>query len=291
MTKHIALGVDIGGTGIKAAPVDTRTGEFTEERYRVPTPQPSTPDAVARTVAKCIARFSPSKKMAIGVTFPGVVQDGVVKTASNVDDAWLGTNLRHIIRDYAGHDVFVLNDADAAGYGEYKYGAAQGHDGVVLMTTLGTGIGTCLISQGHLVPNTELGHIEIDGVEGEIIAAESARARLGLDWDEWSKNLQRYFSEMESLLWPDLIVVGGGVSKSHHMFLPRLTLRSAIVPAQLRNGAGIVGAAAWAVGEHKRLEKQRKAQKKAAERAAAKGSSPLLTKPTGRPGAASTVSH
>lgn len=268
MTKHIALGVDIGGSGIKAAPVDTRTGEFTDERYRVPTPKPSTPDAVAKTVAKCIARFSPSPKTAIGVAFPGVIQNGVVKTASNVDDAWLGTNLRDIIRDYAGHDVFVLNDADAAGYGEFRYGVAHGRDGVVLMTTLGTGIGTALIVDGQLVPNTEMGHIEIDGQVAELIAADSARSRLGLDWEQWTKNLQRYYSEMEKLLWPDLIVVGGGVSKSHHMFLPHLTLRSTIVPADLRNGAGIVGAAAWAAHERKRKDKARKAVKKTAERIA-----------------------
>ena len=271
MTKHIALGIDIGGSGIKAAPVDVRTGEFTDERYRVPTPKPSTPDAVAKTVAKCIARFSPGPKTAIGVAFPGVIQDGVVKTASNVDDAWLGTNLRDIIRDYAGHDVFVLNDADAAGYGEFKFGVAHGRDGVVLMTTLGTGIGTALIVDGHLVPNTEMGHIQIDGEVAEVIAADSARARLDLDWEAWTKNLQLYYSEMEKLLWPDLIVVGGGVSKSHHMFLPHLTLRSTIVPADLRNGAGIVGAAAWAHSEHKRHQKIQKLAKKAQEKAAAKG--------------------
>ena len=270
MTKRIALGVDIGGSGIKAAPVDTSTGEFTEERYRIPTPQPSTPDAVAKTVAKCITRFSPSPKTAIGVAFPGVVQDGVVKTASNVDDAWLGTNLRDIIHDYAGHDVFVLNDADAAGYGEFRYGVAHGRDGVVLMTTLGTGIGTALIVDGQLVPNTEMGHIQIDGQVAEHIAADSARSRLGLNWDEWAKNLQLYYSEMEKLLWPDLIIVGGGVSKSHHMFLPQLTLRTPIVPADLRNGAGIVGAAAWAAREHKRKEKAQRHAKKAAERAAAR---------------------
>lgn len=266
MSKHIALGVDIGGTGIKAAPVNLKTGEFAEERYRIPTPDPSTPDAVARTVAKCIAKFSPSRKTAIGVAFPGVVQNGVVKTAANVDDAWIGTNLRDIIRDYAGHDVYVMNDADAAGYGEYKHGAAHGQDGVILMTTLGTGIGSALIVDGQLVPNTELGHTDIGGEEAESFAADSARERLGLDWDAWSKNLQRFYSEMEKLLWPDLIIVGGGVSKSHHMFLPNLTLRAPIIPAELRNGAGIVGAAAWAASEHKKDDKKRKdADKKAAK--------------------------
>ncbi|WP_084037912.1 polyphosphate--glucose phosphotransferase [Demequina sp. NBRC 110053] len=258
MSKHIALGVDIGGSGIKTAPVNLKTGEFTQDRYRIPTPDPSTPDAVARTVAKCIAKFSPDRKTAIGVAFPGVVQHGVVKTAANVDDAWIGTNMRDIIRDYAGHDVFVMNDADAAGYGEYKHGAAHGQDGVILMTTLGTGIGTALIVDGQLVPNTELGHIEIDGKDAETFAAESARDRLGLDWDGWIKNLQKYYSTMEKLLWPDLIIVGGGVSKSHHMFLPHLTLRAPIIPAELRNGAGIVGAAALASAEHKKAEKRRK---------------------------------
>lgn len=267
MSKRIALGIDIGGTGIKAAPVDLKTGEFTEERYRIPTPDPATPEAVAKTVAKCIARFEPGRKTAVGVCFPGVIQDGVVKTAANVDASWIGTNLRDIIRDYSGHDVYVLNDADAAGFGEHHYGAAHGRDGSVLMTTLGTGIGTALIVDGTLVPNTEFGHLVIDGEEAEHFAAESARDRLGLDWEAWTANLQRFYSEMERLLWPDLIIVGGGVSKSHHMFLPHLTLRAPIIPAELRNGAGIVGAAAWAREHFERDEAKRKADQKAAKKA------------------------
>ncbi len=197
MSKHIALGVDIGGTGIKAAPVDLRTGEFTEERYRIPTPQPSTPDAVAKTVAKVIARFSPDKHTPIGVAFPGVVQHGIVKTAANVDDAWIGTDLRAIIRDYAGHDVYVLNDADAAGFGEFRYGAAHGKDGSILMTTLGTGIGTAMIVDGVLVPNLELGHITIDGHDAEDRAAESARDRYGYDWEQWIVELQKYYGDAQ----------------------------------------------------------------------------------------------
>ncbi|MFV0634890.1 polyphosphate--glucose phosphotransferase [Demequina sp.] len=274
MSKHIAIGVDIGGTGIKAAPVNLKSGKFTEDRYRIPTPDPSTPDAVARTVAKCISRFCPQADTPIGVAFPGVVQHGVVKTAANVDDAWIGADLRQIIRDQAGHDVHVMNDADAAGYGEYKHGAAHGQDGVILMTTLGTGIGTAMIVDGQLVPNLEMGHIEIDGQDAETFAAESARDRLGLDWDGWIANLQKYYSRMEDLLWPDLIIVGGGVSKSHHMFLPHLKLRAPIIPAELRNGAGIVGAAGWAQAEAKREtkrgDKQRKADDKKARKAAAK---------------------
>ncbi|SEI91684.1 polyphosphate--glucose phosphotransferase [Demequina mangrovi] len=270
MSKNIAIGVDIGGTGIKAAPVNLKTGEFTDDRYRIPTPQPSTPDAIARTVAKVIAKFNPSKKVPIGVAFPGVVQHGIVKTAANVDDSWIGTDLRAIIRDYAGHDVHVLNDADAAGYGEYKFGAAHGRNGSILMTTLGTGIGTAMIVDGTLVPNLELGHIIVDGHDAEDRAAESARDRYGYDWDQWIAELQKYYSEMERLLWPDLIIVGGGISKSHHMFLPKLRLRAPIVPAELLNGAGIVGAAAAAAAEAKREREEAKLAEKAAKKAAAK---------------------
>ncbi len=270
MSKHIAIGVDIGGTGIKAAPVNLKTGEFADERYRIPTPQPSTPDAVARTVAKVISRFEPGRKTAIGVAFPGVVQHGVVKTAANVDDAWIGTNLRDIIRDYAGHDVYVINDADAAGVGEATFGAAKGVDGVVLMTTLGTGIGTALVVDGEVVPNLEMGHILVDGQDAETLAADSARERLGLDWDGWSRNLQKYYSEMERLLWPDMIVVGGGVSKKSHMFLPKLALRAPIVPAKLLNGAGIVGAAAHAHHHDLRDRAAAKAAAKKAEKKAKK---------------------
>lgn len=259
MSKHIALGVDIGGSGIKGAPVNLKTGKLTEDRYRIPTPQPSTPDAVARTVAQVIARFEPSRKTPVGVTFPGVIQDGIVKTAANVHDQWIGTNLRQIIRDYAGHDVEVLNDADAAGYGEFKYGAAHQQDGSVLLTTLGTGIGTALIVDGTLVRNTEFGHCEIDGAIAEEFAAESARERHNLSMDEWIVHLQRFYSEMEKLLWPDLIIVGGGISKQWEEFLPQLRLRAPIVPAELFNQAGIVGAAAHAANVTKREADAKKA--------------------------------
>lgn len=262
MSKHIALGVDIGGSGIKGAPVNLKTGELTEERYRLPTPDPSTPDAVARTVAEVIARFEPSHKTPVGVAFPGVIQDGIVKTAANVDDKWIGTDLRQIIRDYAGHEVVVLNDADAAGFGEFKYGAAHQQDGVVLLTTLGTGIGSALIVDGTLVRNTEFGHLQINGEDAEEFAAESARERHGLSMDEWILRLQAYYSEMEKLLWPDLIIVGGGISKQWKEFLPKLTLRAPIVPAELFNQAGIVGAAAHAADVHRRKADAAKAQLK-----------------------------
>lgn len=265
MSKHIAVGVDIGGSGIKAAPVDLKKGEFLKERFRIPTPQPSTPDAVARVVAQVIAPFEPTRKTPIGVTFPGVVQNGIVKTAANVDDSWVGTDLRQIVRDYAGHDVYVLNDADAAGYAEFLYGAAHKLPGVILLTTLGTGIGTALIVDGVLVPNTEFGHLEIDGADAEEFAAESARERHSLTDDEWIAHLQRYYSEMEKLFWPDLIIVGGGVSKEHEMFLPKLRLRAPIIPAELFNQAGIVGAAAYAAA---RVRADEAAAKKDVKRAA-----------------------
>lgn len=268
MSKHIAIGVDIGGSGIKGAPVNLKKGELTEERFRIPTPQPSTPDAVARTVAEVVAQFEPSHKMPIGVTFPGVIQDGVVQTAANVDDAWVGTNLRQIIKDHSGHDVVVLNDADAAGYGEFKYGAAHGRDGVILLTTLGTGIGTALIVDGTLVLNTEFGHIQIDGHDAEEYAAESARERHALDMDQWIGRLQRYYTEMEKLLWPDLIIVGGGISKHSEEFLPQLTLRAPIIPAELLNQAGIVGAAAHAFNVSQRANDAAKIADKKSHKAA-----------------------
>lgn len=268
MSKKQAIGVDVGGTGIKAAPVDLKEGVLLEERYRVPTPQPSTPEAVGKAVAKAIAHFSPDKHMPIGVTYPGVIQQGIVKTAANIDDEWLGTDVRQIISDHAKRDVVIMNDADAAGFAEYKYGAAHGQDGVVFLATLGTGIGTALIAEGQLVSNTELGHLIIDGKDAEEYASKTGREKHNLDWDEWAVHLQRYFSEIERLLWPDLIIVGGGISKSAHMYLPELDLRAPIVAAELLNGAGIVGAAAIAHQYHQREQTRVKDSKNRAKQAA-----------------------
>jgi polyphosphate glucokinase len=260
MTR-IALGVDIGGSGIKGAPVDLTTGHLTEERYRIPTPQPATPSAVGRVVADVIRHFKLDPGVPVGVTFPGVVQQGVVRTAANLDKSWVGVNLRGTIRTRARRDVRVMNDADAAGFAEYQYGAAEGRDGVVLMVTLGTGIGTALIADGRLVPNIEMGHLVIDGKDAEDLAAESARERHGLDWAEWATHVNRYLQEMERLLWPDLIVIGGGVSKDYEEFVPLLTLRAPVVPAELRNEAGIVGAAAQAA-EAARISAQHSARRR-----------------------------
>ena len=241
-----AFGIDIGGSGIKGAPVDLLAGEFSAERVRIPTPKPATPKAVAQAVAALVDSFDLSADLPIGVTFPAVIQHGIARSAANVDDSWIGTDVTAVIADATGRRVLAVNDADAAGYAETLYGAARGHSGIVLVVTLGTGIGSCLVVDGTLVPNTELGHLEIDGHDAESRAADSAREREDLSWEQWAERLQRYFRVVEDLLWPDLIVVGGGVSKRHAHFLPLLDLRTPIVPAALRNAAGIVGAAALA---------------------------------------------
>jgi len=238
-----AFGIDIGGSGIKGAPVDLKSGEFTADRVRIPTPQPATPQAVAQTVAEVVDSFDLDKGVPIGVTFPAVILHGVAQSAANVDDSWIGTDVAATVGGATGRRVLAVNDADAAGYAEVVYGAAKGVQGVVLVVTLGTGIGSALVVDGVLVPNTELGHLEIDGYDAESRASDAARDREDLSFEQWAERLQRYFSVVENLFWPDLIVVGGGVSKKHEQFLPLLDLRTRIVPAGLRNAAGIVGAA------------------------------------------------
>ncbi|HET9656535.1 MAG TPA: ROK family protein [Kineosporiaceae bacterium] len=240
----IGFGVDIGGSGIKGAPVDLAGGRFAAERLRVPTPQPSSPDAVAAAVAQIVGEFGETAgDRPIGVTFPAVIQHGVARTAANVDQAWIGTDVDALLTARLGRCVHVVNDADAAGLAEARFGAARDVQGVVIVTTLGTGIGSALFVDGTLVPNTELGHIEVGGKDAETRAADSAREAENLSWSDWAKRLQRYFSALENLFWPDLIVVGGGVSRKSDKFLPLLNLRTPIVPAALRNEAGIIGAA------------------------------------------------
>jgi polyphosphate glucokinase len=241
------FGIDIGGSGIKGAPVDLVAGEFTDERLRIPTPQPSTPEAVADVVAQIVDEFGAAGgDLPVGVTFPAVIQHGIARTAANVDPSWIGTDVDGLFTERLKRPVHVVNDADAAGVAEARYGAARGTHGTVLVATLGTGIGSALLIDGHLVPNTELGHLEIDGHDAEARAADSVRDREDLSWDKWAARLQRYFGVIEDLFWPDLIVIGGGVSKKSDRFLPLLHLRAPIVPAQLRNDAGIIGAASLA---------------------------------------------
>ncbi len=250
MAKHAhPLGIDIGGSGVKGAPVDLAAGTFAADRMRIPTPTPSTPDAVADVVAEIADHFKDKTgDTPVGITVPAVVTRGIVRTAANIDRSWIGTDAEALLGDRLGRPVQVVNDADAAGAAEMRYGAAQNVTGLAFMATLGTGIGTALVNHGTLVRNSELGHLELDGADAESRAANSVREDDKLSWEEWAERLQRYFAHVEDLLWPDLIVVGGGVSKHAERYLPLLHLRAPIIPAQLGNAAGIIGAA-WLANE------------------------------------------
>lgn len=238
------LGIDVGGSGIKGAPVDLDKGDFAKDRLRIDTPHPATPDAVANVVDQVVDHFEEETGASpIGITLPAVVIRGTVLSAANIDPAWLNTDAATLIEEHTGRAVTVLNDADAAGLAELHYGAAKGERGLVLLTTLGTGIGSALIYHGRLVPNSELGHLEMDGHDAETLAAASVKVREDLSWEAYIERLQRYYSMIERLFSPDLIVVGGGISRNADQFLPQLKLRATIVPAKLRNRAGIVGAA------------------------------------------------
>jgi polyphosphate glucokinase len=241
---RLGLGVDIGGSGIKGAVVDLDTGSLVGERHKLLTPDPSTPDAVAETVAEVIRHFD--WKAPFAATFPAPVTGGVARTAANVDASWVGTNIEETLGAATGLGVTAMNDADAAGVAEAAFGAARGQDGLVIVTTLGTGIGTALIYRGVLIPNSELGHLEVDGHDAEQRASSAARDREELSWGDWAHRLDKYFQALERYLWPDLFVVGGGVSRKADKFLDRLHLRTPIVAAELRNEAGIIGAAVHA---------------------------------------------
>jgi len=237
-----ALGIDIGGSGIKAAPVDVDTGKFLADRQKIATPRPAQPDAVADVVKQLTTAFSWSGP--VGITFPGVVADGVTRTAANLDPSWIGVDAGTLFARATNNQVRVLNDADAAGVAEMTFGAGLGQQGTVLMLTFGTGIGSALFTQGILVPNTEFGHIEIRGHDAEKRASERAKELGDLSWGKWAGRVDEYLQHIEALLSPHLIIVGGGVSKQSEKWVPRLTgIRAKIVPATLLNDAGIVGAA------------------------------------------------
>jgi polyphosphate glucokinase len=242
MTEQ-AYGIDFGGSGIKGAPVDLATGEFAAERNRIPTPEPATPEAVVEVIDQLVDQARVGPDVAVGVTVPAVVRHGVVESAANIDDSWIDVDAGRLLHERLGRPVAVLNDADAAGLAEVRYGAAAGRKGLVIVATLGTGIGTALVHDGVLVPNAELGHLEIDGYDAESRASSAAREREDLGWEEWAVRLTRYFGVLERLFSPDLIVIGGGVSKRSEKFLPMVDVRTPLVPAALRNTAGIVGAA------------------------------------------------
>ena len=236
------IGIDFGGSGIKAAPVDLALGDFAESRQRIDTPVRSTPEAVAEVMAELVGRF-PDATGPVGVTIPGVVRSGVVHSAANIDKGWIGTDADALLTKRLGRDVHVVNDADAAGVAELRYGAAKGRSGLVILTTLGTGIGSALLYNGVLVPNSELGHLEIDGHVAEKRAAASIKTSEGLSWKVWAGRLTIYYRTLEKLFSPDLFVVGGGVSKDAAHFLHLIDISTEIIPATLRNRAGIIGAA------------------------------------------------
>ncbi|GAA1137344.1 MULTISPECIES: polyphosphate--glucose phosphotransferase [Streptomyces violaceusniger group] len=236
------FGIDIGGSGIKGAPVDLDRGELAEERHKVLTPHPSTPEAVLDGVVEVVRHFDWSGRP-VGVTFPGVVKDGVTLTAANVDKSWIGTDLASRLAERLDCPVTVLNDADAAGVAEVTFGAARGVRGTVIVLTLGTGIGSAVFTDGHLLTNTELGHLELDGHEAEKRASTKVKDDHDLSWSHWARRVQKYLHHLEMLFSPELFVLGGGVSRKADKFLPLIEgVRAEIVPAQLQNNAGIVGA-------------------------------------------------
>jgi polyphosphate glucokinase len=242
-----AIGIDIGGTGIKGAVVDLDAGELITDRVKVPTPKGGEPDDIVAAVKEMVAGFGEvASEVPVGVCFPAVVLKGVTMSAANVSKKWIGLEAEKLFETALGRDILFVNDADAAGVAEVRYGAAKGRDGLVILTTLGTGIGSALLWNGELVPNSELGHLEIDGHDAEKKAAYSAMERDDLDWKHWAKRLQRYYDVVDMLFSPDTIIVGGGVSKHADDFLPLLKLRPEIVPAVHLNNAGILGAAALA---------------------------------------------
>jgi polyphosphate glucokinase len=245
-TVTTALGIDIGGTGIKGALVNVDTGELLTDRIKVDTPAGGEPDAIVKVVVDIISKLGVAADVPVGVCFPAIVIKGKTMSAANVSKKWIGLDAEKLFEKAIGRDIRFVNDADAAGLAEVRYGAAKGVDGVVILTTLGTGIGSALIYNGVLVPNSELGHLEVDGHDAEKKASYAAKERDGLSYAKWAKRLQKYYSVIEALFSPDLLIVGGGVSKNYEDFLPLLDLRAPIVPAALRNNAGILGAAALA---------------------------------------------
>lgn len=263
--SKIAFGIDIGGSGIKGAPVDLTSGSLAEDRIRIPTPQPATPKAVAKTVKELLDSFEIPSNTPVGVTFPAIIHHGIAMSAANVDQSWIGVNVNDLFTEITGREVFVVNDADAAGIAEVEFGAAKGKKGLVILTTLGTGIGSAMFIDGKLIPNSELGHLEYKGESFEKFAASSVFEKLGISYEQWAtERLQKFYSHVEFLFSPDLFLVGGGVSKQAKEFLPLLELNTPIQAAKLKNEAGIIGAAALAWRNLKKAEK--KAEKKSQKR-------------------------
>jgi polyphosphate glucokinase len=236
------LGIDVGGSGIKGAIIDTKSGKLLTERYRIPTPLPATPDHVTDVIQQLVKRFEWTG--AVGVGFPAVIQNGIAKTAANIDKSFIGTNIESLISSKTNCPVRVVNDADAAGIAEMKFGAGKNYKGVVVLITVGTGLGTVIFTKGKLLPNTELGHIFMTkDREAELFASDAVRQKLDLSWKQWATRFDEYLNYIEHLFWPDLFIIGGGVSKSEAKYLQYLTVKTKVLPAQLLNYAGIIGAA------------------------------------------------
>src|SRR4030042_510709 len=235
------LGIDIGGSGIKGAPVNIKNGEILESRFRIETPDPSSPKAIAQAITNVVKHFK--WKGPVGCGFPGVIQKGYVRTSANGDKLWIDTNINKLLSKSTGLAVYAINDADAAGLAEMKFGAGKDKKGVVLLLTIGTGIGTVLFSNGRLVPNLEMGHIELHGMDAEKQCSDAVRKELDLSWEDWGNKFNEYLLAIEALLWPDLIILGGGASKKADKFIEFLKVKAKIVTAKLLNDAGLVGAA------------------------------------------------
>lgn len=249
----LAIGIDFGGSGIKGAVVDIRSGEFVGDRIRVPTPKPSVPadvvtvmdELVRKLVENLTEHYGPvaSAALPVGVGIPGVTRKGTVMTAANIDTAWIGYPAVREMSSAMGRPVAIANDADVAGLAELTFGAGRGRQGTVIVLTIGTGMGSAIFHDGHLLPNTELGHLQMWGRDAEVRVAESARDRLGLSWKDWAAGFDEYLHELEKLFWPDVFILGGGASKRADNYLTFVTVKTPVVVASLRNHAGIVGGA------------------------------------------------
>jgi len=235
------LGIDVGGSGVKGAIVNTKKGEMLTERFRIPTPKIANPDSISKVVVEIVKHYNWSGP--IGAGFPGVVQNGVIRTAANVDNSWINTDIDSLLSKATKCPVNVVNDADAAGLAEMKFGAGMGNKGLVLLITVGTGLGTVMFSGGKLVPNLEMGHIILKGDDAERYASDAARKNEELSWEIWASRFNEYLKRLEDLTWPDLIIIGGGVSKKTELFNGMLKSKAKILPAQFQNNAGIIGAA------------------------------------------------
>ncbi len=239
------LGIDIGGSGIKGAPVDSETGKLLAPRLRIPTPEPSKPQKIAQVISQLVQHFE--WQGPVGCGFPSVISSGTALTAANIHKKWVGADAEALFSEVSGCAVKVVNDADAAGLAEMTFGAGRDHSGVVMIITIGTGLGSALFTQGHLVPNTELGHLEMNGRDAELQASDAARKREKLSWKRWAKRFNQYLCTLEGLFWPDLFILGGGVSKQFDKFAPYLSVQAQVRPASMLNEAGIVGAALAAI--------------------------------------------